>query len=242
MTHLVRRTAPCVPWRADGEGSSRKSRRRTWRTWSPSDDMEPDLDRILAAAEEEEEEQPPVEEEQDEPSPVQQPRPALSPFSQQQPEDYLPALNPAQRLAVTFPATGGLQILAGPGSGELELRRQRRWKLTYLFTTPGKTKVLTTRVAYLLQKYSIEPESMVVVTFTNKAANEMKARLRLLVGGATVSKILMGTFHSVCVRCESRTSMSALGRTLISLRADLRKYGPLIGLPSNFLIADRDDW
>lgn len=83
---------------------------------------------------------------------------------------------------------------------------------------------------------------MVVVTFTNKAANEMKARLRLLVGGETVSRILMGTFHSVCVRCKSIASTTTLSPSLITSGADLRKYGPLVGLPSNFLIADRDDW
>ncbi|ORY73640.1 P-loop containing nucleoside triphosphate hydrolase protein [Leucosporidium creatinivorum] len=151
-----------------------------------------------------------------EPTPTRPPSPppeltALQPalkqstltFGTLQPAAYLPSLNKAQRTAVTAPSTGSLQILAGPGSA-------------------GKTKVLTTRVAYLLQQYKIEPEELVVVTFTNKAANEMKLRLSVIVGAATVEKLMMGTFHSVCVRY-------------------LRKYGKLINLPNNFIIADRDD-
>ncbi|GAA5896051.1 hypothetical protein JCM5296_006229 [Sporobolomyces johnsonii] len=123
-------------------------------------------------------------------------------FDQIQPDVYLTELNPAQREAVTAGTAGGLQILAGPGS--------------------GKTAVLTKRVAYLVQHERISPEELVVVTFTNKAANEMKTRLSKIVGAQTVDKIVMGTFHSVCVRY-------------------LRKYGKLVNLASNFVIADRDD-
>lgn len=83
-----------------------------------------------------------------------------------------------------------------------------------LFGYAGKTKVLTARVAYLAQHYKLSPEDMVyvrreveergssrcsssrVVTFTNKAANEMKSRLKLLVGSAVVERLMMGTFHS----------------------------------------------
>ncbi|GAA6042157.1 hypothetical protein JCM8097_004990 [Rhodosporidiobolus ruineniae] len=123
-------------------------------------------------------------------------------FHQTPPSVYLPQLNPAQREAVTASREGGLAVHAGPGS--------------------GKTKVLTTRVAWLIQEAKVNPEELVVVTFTNKAANEMKHRLSKIVGAETVDKVVMGTFHSVCVRY-------------------LRKYAKLVGLSSNFLITDRDD-
>ncbi|KAM0789946.1 hypothetical protein ACM66B_006786 [Microbotryomycetes sp. NB124-2] len=123
-------------------------------------------------------------------------------FDQLESLDYIATLNQAQRRAVTAPCDGSIQILAGPGS--------------------GKTKVLTSRVAYLMQHYHVDPADMIVVTFTNKAANEMKVRLAQIVGTKLVDKLMMGTFHSVCVRY-------------------LRKYGKLIGLPTNFVIADRDD-
>ncbi|PRQ70529.1 hypothetical protein AAT19DRAFT_11278 [Rhodotorula toruloides] len=123
-------------------------------------------------------------------------------FGRPSPSEYLAKLNPAQREAVTASAEGGLAIHAGPGS--------------------GKTAVLTTRVAYVVQKGGIKPEELVVVTFTNKAANEMKVRLSKIVGAETVDKLVMGTFHSVCVRY-------------------LRKYAKLVNLASNFLITDRDD-
>ncbi|SCV74703.1 BQ2448_7732 [Microbotryum intermedium] len=124
-------------------------------------------------------------------------------FQQRQPQQYLAGLNKAQLEAVTADL-GSLQILAGPGSGKLKC----------------KTKVLMTRVAYLLQHYKIEPQQLVVVTFTNKAANEMKTRLALLVGKDTVDNIIMGTF--VCVRY-------------------LRRYGRRIGIKNDFTVADRDD-
>ncbi|GAA5834422.1 hypothetical protein JCM11251_007984 [Rhodosporidiobolus azoricus] len=123
-------------------------------------------------------------------------------FNQIPPSVYLSELNPAQRDAVTWQREGGLAVHAGPGS--------------------GKTKVLTTRVAYLIQEAGVKPEELVVVTFTNKAANEMKVRLAKIVGAETVDKVVLGTFHSVCVRY-------------------LRKYAKLVGLVSNFLITDRDD-
>ncbi|GAA5988890.1 hypothetical protein JCM11641_002112 [Rhodosporidiobolus odoratus] len=118
------------------------------------------------------------------------------------PSVYLPQLNPQQREAVTASRQGGLAVHAGPGS--------------------GKTKVLTTRVAWLIQEAKIKPEELVVVTFTNKAANEMKVRLSKIVGAEVVDKVVMGTFHSVCVRY-------------------LRKYAKLVGMVSHFLISDRDD-
>ncbi|GAA5891913.1 hypothetical protein JCM6882_007403 [Rhodosporidiobolus microsporus] len=123
-------------------------------------------------------------------------------FHQIHPSVYLAELNPAQRDAVTWQREGGLAVHAGPGS--------------------GKTKVLTTRVAHLIQVVGVKPEELVVVTFTNKAANEMKVRLSKIVGAATVDKVVLGTFHSACVRY-------------------LRKYAKLVGLIPNFLITDRDD-
>ncbi|GAA5883030.1 hypothetical protein JCM16303_006799 [Sporobolomyces ruberrimus] len=116
--------------------------------------------------------------------------------------DYLSSLNPAQKEAVLAPVAGGTQLLAGPGS--------------------GKTKVLTSRVASLIQREGIDPERLVVVTFTNKAANEMKVRLSKILGAAETDRVVMGTFHSVCVRY-------------------LRKYAKLVNLSSSFTIADRDD-
>lgn len=63
----------------------------------------------------------------------------------------------------------------------------------------GKTKVLTTRVAHLINHFEIDPASIVVVTFTNKAAREMQKRLYALVGQEKASRLVMGTFHSICV-------------------------------------------
>ncbi|BGP20389.1 ATP-dependent DNA helicase srs2 [Rhodosporidiobolus nylandii] len=117
-------------------------------------------------------------------------------------QESLPSLNPAQRDAVTWAKEGGLAVHAGPGS--------------------GKTKVLTTRVAWLVLEAGVKPEELVVVTFTNKAASEMRVRLSKILGPATTDKVVLGTFHSVCVRY-------------------LRKYASLVGLVSNFLITDRDD-
>lgn len=93
-------------------------------------------------------------------------------------------LNPNQLLAVTAPAKGRLQIIAGPGT--------------------GKTKVLVSRVAYLLIKEKIQPNRIVVTTFTKKAANEMTERLAVLLNGSgqniDIAKLLIGTFHSICFR------------------------------------------
>ncbi|SPO23192.1 related to ATP-dependent DNA helicase [Ustilago trichophora] len=117
---------------------------------------------------------------------------------------YLGALSKSQLAAATHPPTSCLQILAGPGS--------------------GKTRVLTSRVAWLVldPANQLNPEDIVVVTFTNKAANEMKLRLVKLIGKERVDSLIIGTFHSVCARY-------------------LRKYGRLISLPNNFSIIDSDD-
>ncbi|KEI40279.1 uncharacterized protein L969DRAFT_412485 [Mixia osmundae IAM 14324] len=121
------------------------------------------------------------------------PLPALS--------DYRANLNDMQLRAVTHDLVP-LQILAGPGS--------------------GKTRVLTCRVAHLLRHYRLPPDRIVVVTFTNKAAREMRDRLTRLVGKAVTDKLVMGTFHSVAVRF-------------------LRRFGQRIGLAKDFSIADEDD-
>ena len=100
----------------------------------------------------------------------------------------LVGMNPAQAQAVAHGA-GPLLVLAGAGS--------------------GKTKVLTHRIAHLLQGQGegLEPvwaSQVLSVTFTNKAAKEMKARLATLIDPSVVNDIWMGTFHSVCVRLLRR--------------------------------------
>ncbi|MCA9127608.1 MAG: UvrD-helicase domain-containing protein [Planctomycetales bacterium] len=109
----------------------------------------------------------------------------------------LQGLNDSQRAAVTH-IDGPLLVLAGPGS--------------------GKTRVITYRIAYMLEQ-GIHPASIVGLTFTNKAAQEMQARLKRMVGETSV---WLGTFHGFCVRL-------------------LRKYARLVGLPENFSIYDADD-
>ena len=116
-------------------------------------------------------------------------------------EPFLKGLNGVQRAAVTSKASI-LQVLAPPGS--------------------GKTKTLTSRVAYLLAHQGFRPQNVICCTFTIKAAREMRERLRGLVGGDLESKLILGTFHSIC-------------------RRYLVTYGHLIGIPNNFGIADSDD-
>jgi DNA helicase-2/ATP-dependent DNA helicase PcrA len=114
-------------------------------------------------------------------------------------EDILKDLNPEQREAVLF-KDAPLVIFAGAGS--------------------GKTKVLTYKVAYLISQ-GVSPRNILAVTFTNKAAEEMRSRIINLVGDVA-EEIWMGTFHSICARI-------------------LRIDGEAIGLPSNFIILDEDD-
>jgi len=98
-------------------------------------------------------------------------------------EEILAELNPAQREAVEA-SEGPILVVAGPGS--------------------GKTRVLTQRVAYLIRKYGVSPYRIVAVTFTNKAAREMKERLYELLGPQLLGQITIGTFHAFCVRVLRR--------------------------------------
>lgn len=115
--------------------------------------------------------------------------------------ELLSNLNPAQRTAITA-ERGPVLVLAGPGS--------------------GKTRVLTHRIAYLIQELGVEPWRIMAVTFTNKAAREMTQRVSLLLGGKPQG-ITLGTFHATCVQLLRRESSS------------LSKYD------ANFLIFDTDD-
>lgn len=117
--------------------------------------------------------------------------------------DILEGLNDAQQKAV-LTTSGPLLILAGAGS--------------------GKTKTLTHRIAYLLAHERVWPNEILAVTFTNKAAREMRERLSQLVGQPNSRGFMpwMGTFHGICVRL-------------------LRMDGQAIGVASNFVIYDEDD-
>lgn len=86
----------------------------------------------------------------------------------------------------------------------------------------GKTRVLAYRVAHLIQERTVSPGRILAVTFTNKAANEMRARVDRLVGGAVARGVWIGTFHHICGRI-------------------LRRHGDRIGIGKNFLIYDDDD-
>jgi len=114
--------------------------------------------------------------------------------------DILATLNPTQREAVEA-IEGPVLILAGPGS--------------------GKTRVITHRVAYLVKLCGVNPSHIMTVTFTNKAAREMRERLEQLLGQA-VEALTLGTFHAICARI-------------------LRREGKAIGLDSSFVIYDEED-
>ncbi|KAF8905113.1 P-loop containing nucleoside triphosphate hydrolase protein, partial [Gymnopilus junonius] len=104
--------------------------------------------------------------------------------------------------AVEHDPTIPLQILAGPGS--------------------GKTKVLTSRIARLITTHKLPPSTICAVTFTNKAANEMRDRLTKLIGKVKTTALQMGTFHSICARY-------------------LRMFSAEVNLDTNFTICDADE-
>jgi len=114
---------------------------------------------------------------------------------------YMEGLNPAQREAVEA-MHGPVLMLAGAGT--------------------GKTKALTTRIGHLLATGTARPHEILAVTFTNKAAREMKLRIGRMMGEAVEGMPWLGTFHSVCAKL-------------------LRRHAELVGLKSNFTILDTDD-
>lgn len=114
---------------------------------------------------------------------------------------YLAHLNPQQREAVEA-TDGAVLVLAGAGT--------------------GKTRVLTTRLAHILNTGKAVPSEIMAVTFTNKAAQEMKERVAAMVGGRPVENWWLGTFHALAARM-------------------LRRHADLAGLTSQFTIIDTDD-
>jgi DNA helicase-2/ATP-dependent DNA helicase PcrA len=126
---------------------------------------------------------------------------------------FLDQLNPQQREAVET-TEGPVLILAGAGS--------------------GKTRVITYRIAHLIENHGIMPESILAMTFTNKAAAEMGERVDKLVGGSSIAKPVISTFHSFCVR--------VLRRDIEALRIPSSTPGqPPIGHTKNFVIYDEAD-
>ncbi|MBX9925402.1 MAG: UvrD-helicase domain-containing protein, partial [Hyphomicrobiaceae bacterium] len=114
---------------------------------------------------------------------------------------YLDGLNPEQRAAVEA-LDGPVLVLAGAGT--------------------GKTRVLTTRIAHILAQGRASGHQILAVTFTNKAAREMKQRIGRLTGGAAEGMAWLGTFHAIGVKI-------------------LRRHAELVGLKSGFTILDTDD-
>jgi len=115
--------------------------------------------------------------------------------------DWLKEINKEQKRAVTY-GDGPLLILAGAGS--------------------GKTRALTCRAAYLIKEKGLDPTRILLVTFTNKAAKEMKERVKKLIGKEITRLPWMGTFHAFCARI-------------------LRIDGQAIGINRQFVIYDEDD-
>jgi DNA helicase-2/ATP-dependent DNA helicase PcrA len=114
---------------------------------------------------------------------------------------YLDGLNPEQRRAVEA-TDGPVLVLAGAGT--------------------GKTRVLTTRIAHIIATGRAFPSQILAVTFTNKAAREMKERIALLIGSVAEGMPWLGTFHAIGTKI-------------------LRRHAELVGLKSDFTILDTDD-
>ncbi|HEY5083014.1 MAG TPA: UvrD-helicase domain-containing protein, partial [Rhizomicrobium sp.] len=117
------------------------------------------------------------------------------------PSAYFEGLNPEQRRAVEA-IEGPVLVLAGAGT--------------------GKTRVLTTRLVHILSTGRARPWELLAVTFTNKAAREMRLRIAELIGGQSEGLRWLGTFHSVAAQI-------------------LRRHAELVGLKSNYTIIDVDD-
>ncbi|WP_415920978.1 ATP-dependent helicase [Tateyamaria sp. SN6-1] len=117
------------------------------------------------------------------------------------PQPYLDGLNPAQREAVER-LDGPVLMLAGAGT--------------------GKTRALTARIVHLLNTGRARPNEILAVTFTNKAAREMKNRVGQMLGQSIEGMPWLGTFHAICVKL-------------------LRRHAELVGLKTNFTILDTDD-
>ncbi|MEW5684179.1 MAG: UvrD-helicase domain-containing protein [Pseudomonadota bacterium] len=117
------------------------------------------------------------------------------------PTDYLEGLNPEQRAAVEA-IEGPVLVLAGAGT--------------------GKTRVLTTRLAHILSSGRAKPWELLAVTFTNKAAREMRERITHIIGPSAEGLRWLGTFHSIAAQI-------------------LRRHAELVGLKSNYTILDTDD-
>ncbi len=117
------------------------------------------------------------------------------------PADYLEGLNPEQRAAVEA-IEGPVLVLAGAGT--------------------GKTRVLTTRLAHILASGRARPWELLAVTFTNKAAREMRERITHIIGPSAEGLRWLGTFHSIAAQI-------------------LRRHAELVGLKSNYTILDTDD-
>ena len=115
--------------------------------------------------------------------------------------DLLSGLNPVQREAVTAAHDAPLLVVAGAGS--------------------GKTRVLTNRIAWLVKEQKVSPFALLAITFTNKAAGEMKQRVGELIG-PVAQKMWVSTFHSACARI-------------------LRREAPVLGIRSSFSIYDQSD-
>jgi DNA helicase-2/ATP-dependent DNA helicase PcrA len=155
-------------------------------------------------------------------------------------DDLLSGLNPQQVQAVTAP-DGPVLVLAGPGS--------------------GKTRVLTHRVAYLVRTRRVPPQAIMAVTFTNKAAREMRGRLEQLLGGQ-LQGLTIGTFHAICARLLRREAarldvtrefviydesdqQAVMKRAIGDLNLDEKRHRPnallgAVGRAKNELVAAED--